>query len=106
MSQKVTILSEQAPQSGQKHRSSNNFTTADFRDDQKLTFKAFYNYGMESEEEAKEILFDVWVDKTGKDPEFLNGIKSGQVAENTHHRNLYIANPRNATGSFTVEVSV
>lgn len=50
--------------------------------------------------------FDVKGDKTGKDHMYLDNIRSGHVADNTHHRNLYIANPQKATGSFTVEVSV
>ena len=44
--------------------------------------------------------------KTGADPTYLDNIKSGHVADNTHHRNLNIANPQNAKGSFTVEVSI
>ena len=106
MSQKVTIVSERDKQRGQKHRSSNNFTLADFSEKAKLTFKAYYDYGMATQLEAKEIVFDIWVDKTGKDPQYQNGIKSGHVAENTHHRNLYIANPRDAKSSFTVEISI
>ena len=106
MSQKVTIVSEKQPQKGQNERSSNNFTTAEFSKEARLTFKVYYDYGLDSIEEAKDIVFDIKVDKTGKDPVYLEGIKSGHVADNTHHRNLYIANPKGATGSFTVEVSI
>ena len=106
MSQKVTITSEKQKQKGQTERSSNNFTTADFSAKARLTFKAYYDYGMPTQVEAKDIVFDIKVDKTGKDPVYLNNIRSGHVAENTHHRNLYIANPENAKSSFTVEVSV
>jgi hypothetical protein len=107
MDPKVTILSEKQPQRGQKERSSDNFTTAVFKDNARLTFRAYYKYDLAGGiEEAKDIVFDVKVDKTGKDDVYLEGIKSGHVADNTHHRNLYIANPKGAEGSFTVEVSI
>ncbi|WP_395547677.1 MULTISPECIES: hypothetical protein [unclassified Lacrimispora] len=106
MSQKVTIVSEKQPQKGQNERSSNNFTTADFSENARLTFRAYYDYGMPTQKEASDIVFDIKGDKTGKDPMYLDNIRSGHVADNTHHRNLYIANPQKATGSFTVEVSV
>jgi hypothetical protein len=106
MSQKVTIVSEGQAQKGQKARSSNNFSTADFSEKARLTFRAYYDYGMPTQSEAKDIVFDIKVDKTGTDPTYLDDIKSGHVADNTHHRNLYIANPKNAKGSFTVEVSI
>jgi 1-phosphatidylinositol phosphodiesterase len=102
---KVTILSESRPLKGQKNRSSNNFTTADFPEDTSLTFRAYYDYGTPKQSEAKGIEFDVKVDKTGYDPTYLNRIHSGHVADNTRDRNLYIANPSNADSSFTVEVS-
>lgn len=100
----VTIRSEKAPQDGQNHRSSNNFTTAEFPEKATLTFKAFYNYGTQAQKEATDIIFDVKVDKTGHDPMFLDNISSGYTHINTHHRNLYIADPRHATEAFTVEV--
>lgn len=106
MIQKVTIISEKQHQKGQNERSSNNFTTADFSKEASLTFRAYYDYGMPTQSEAKDIIFDIKVDKTGKDPIYLDNIHSGKVAENTHHRNLYIANPQNANGSFTVEISI
>lgn len=102
---KVTITSERSPQKGQSHRSSNNFTTADFSENARLTFRAYYDYGMPTQTEATDIVFNVKVDKTGIDPTYLDNIKSGHIADNTHHRNLYIADPRDARGNFTVEVS-
>ncbi len=97
---------EKQPQKGQNERSSNNFTTADFGEDARLTFKAYYDYGMPTQREATDIVFDVKADKTGKDPIYLDNIQSGHVADNTHHRNLYIANPKNAESSFTVVVTI
>ena len=82
------------------------FTTEDFGKDSRLTFRAYYDYGMPTQSEATEIVFDIKADKTGKDPMYLDNIRSGHVADNTHHRNLYIANPQHAKGSFTVEVSI
>lgn len=101
---KVTIRSEKSPQSGQSHRSSNNFTTADMPENTTLTFKAYYDYDEKDQREATDIIFDVKVDKTGHDPTLLENISSGATCHNTHHRNLYIANPQHATESFTVEV--
>lgn len=106
MNLKVTIISEKQPQKDQKERSSNNFITADFPENARLTFKAYYDYGMATQSEATDIVFDVKADRTGKDPVYLKNIRSGHVADNTHHRNLYIANPQHAESSFTVEVSV
>lgn len=106
MNQAVIIVSEKQPQSGQKERSSNNFTLADFHEDARLTVRAYYDYDEPTQREAADIVFDIKADRTGKDPVVLNGISSGYVMENTHHRNLYIANPRNAAESFTVKISV
>lgn len=101
---KVTIRSEKQPQSGQDHRSSNNFTTADFPENATLTFEAYYDYGEKDQRETKDIVFDIKVDKTGHDPTYLEKITSGTSSKNTHHRNLYVANPVNATKAFTVVV--
>ncbi len=101
---KVTIRSEKQPQPGQKHRSSNNFTTSDFPENATLTFKAYYNYEERDQREATDVIFDIKVDKTGHDPTYLEGISSGYSHTNTHHRNLYIADPREATEAFTVVI--
>lgn len=98
----VTIVSETSPLSGQKYRSSNNFTTADLGG--RLTFYAYYRYGEKDQQEAKDIIFDIKVDKTGHDPTFLDSISSGYSHDNTKDRNLYIANPHKATERFTVVV--
>jgi hypothetical protein len=102
--QTVTIRSEAAPQKGQSHRSSGNFTTGNFSENATLTFYAYYHYNQPNQEEAKDIVFDIWVDKTGKDPQYVNNVHSGESHGNTHHRNLYIANPRSAREAFTVVV--
>ncbi|WP_444643806.1 hypothetical protein ACRQU7_03720 [Caproiciproducens sp. R1] len=106
MNQAVIIVSEKQSQSGQKERSSNNFTLADFHEDARLTVRVYYDYDEATQREAADIVFDIKADRTGKDPVVLSGISSGYVMENTHHRNLYIANPRNAAESFTVKISV
>lgn len=101
----VTIRSNKAPQPNQKHRSSNNFSTADFPENATLTFKTFYDYGTSAQREATDILFDVKIDKSGTDPTLLQDVFSGATHKNTSDRNLYIANPRHAMDTFTVVVS-
>jgi len=107
----VTVLSEKKPQNGQKERSSHNFTTANFPEnvkleDTRLSFMVFYDYGTANQRSDSKISFDIKVDKTGKDPTFLRGVRSGFLQPNTHHRSLYIANPKNAEKSFTVLITI
>lgn len=105
---KVTIVSGMSPQKGQKHRSSENFTTKGMADS--VLIRAYYDYGSGHEKEATDIVFDIKVDKSGLDPTWQEGIRSGRVSGNTGDRNLYIANPIRDAGSafrqdtFTVEV--
>ncbi len=100
------VVSEPHPQGGQKHRSSGNFSTKRFGGNSQIIIRAYYNYGQAQQKEAPEIIFDINEDKTGKDGVFASGIKSGHICRNTSDRNLYIANPRNASANFTVEVSL
>lgn len=100
----ATIKSNKEPQPGQKHRSSNNFTTADIAQDAFITFRAYYSYGTAVQSEASLLKFDIKVDKTGTDPTYLNQISSGHCCGNSHDRNLYIANPTDALQEFTVVV--
>ena len=104
MNVQITIKSEKSEQSGQKHRSSNNFTTADFPQSATLNFLVYYRYGQIDQVNAPNVLFDIKVDKTGHDPTYLHNVKSGDSHKNTRHRNLYIANPRNAEEAFTVVI--
>lgn len=100
----VTIVSETAPQNKQKERSSNNFTTRDFPENATLNIFAYYRYGKPDVEEAKELSFDIKVDKTGHDTVFFPGVRSGDTHKNTDDRSLYIANPRGAREQFTVVI--
>lgn len=102
--QQVTVTSGKNVQSGQKHRSSINFTTEGFGEDCSLIFRAYYGYGTNDQREARGIIFDIKVDKTGHDPTWLSNIQSGYCCENTDDRNLYIANPCNALEDFTVVI--
>ncbi len=101
----VTITSQAHPAPRQKHRSSENFYPQSLGNGI-IAIKAYYQYGTQKQQEANDIIFDVNIDKTGKDGVFASNIKSGHVCQNTNDRNLYIANPRNAITDFTVEVSL
>ena len=88
----VTVTSENAPMDGQDHRSSNNFSTEDLEDNGAL-------YWFCSDPNA---VFDVYIDKTGKDEVFATGLKDGSATEFKSTRNFYIANPSGASSNFTV----
>lgn len=100
----VTVLSSKSVQSGQKHRSSINFTTESFGKNCSLIIRAYYDYGTTDQREAKDVSFDIKVDKTGTDSTWKENIKSGYCCNNTNDRNLYIANPVNAKQDFMVVI--
>lgn len=101
---KVTVVSGATPQEGQRHRSSNNFTTADFKENCGLYIRAFYDYGTGGQREAKDVTFAINCDKTGHDTTYAKNVKSGDCYKNTDNRNLYIADPDGAQKEFTVVI--
>ena len=92
----ISVVSEPAPQNGQKHRSSNHFSTKSLDDGSALTWTC-----------PDGVVFDVKQDKTlATDPTVFSGLTNGSTTELVHKSDLYIANPKNADGSFTVTATV
>jgi hypothetical protein len=84
------VTSESRPQSGQRNRSSGNFSTQGCAASLRWTAPV-------------PIVFDVKQDRSGRsDPTPFSGLTNGVVTVNPNQRSLYIANPKNATGNFTV----
>ncbi|WNY27182.1 hypothetical protein [Methanolapillus ohkumae] len=102
---KVTITSEKSPLPGEKHRSSINFTTEGLGKESNIKIKVFYDYEKPNPVEATGVTFDIKIDKLGPDGTWIPEAKTGASEKNTSHRNLYIANPKNAERKFTVELS-
>jgi hypothetical protein len=96
-----SVTSEAAPQDGQKHRSSGNFSTQDAPSGtKKLQWYVTESDAFDSVE------FDVMEDRKLKhDPVVFSGLKNGAITEYKSDRQLYIANPANAGGkTFVVQV--
>ena len=94
----VTSLS--GPQSGQKSRSSGNFSTENTESSATtLLFKvATYNPDWQA------IHFDVEQDVSGgSDKTIYSDVYDGQHVAIRSHRNLYISNPKGTNSDFTVE---
>ncbi|MGJ5673581.1 MAG: hypothetical protein ACR9NN_08230 [Nostochopsis sp.] len=88
----TSVTSSPSPQSGEKNRSSGNFSTQNCEPRLKW-------------EVAPRIIFNVMRDKSaGKDPVILSNVNDGKVTDAIDIRSLYIANPQNATENFEVKV--
>lgn len=99
----VTITSTKDIQPGELHRSSANFTLAEFGRNAEMFFRAYYDFGTDEQLEAEDVMFDIWIDEPMlKDPVYVRDITTGHAATNTRHPQLYIANPRGAKKEFTV----
>ncbi|MBC6433927.1 DeoR family transcriptional regulator [Nostoc sp. HG1] len=84
------ITSEAQPQAGQDARSSGNFSTQGCNANLKVSVPS-------------PIVFDIKEDVSGGfDPTPFPGLTNDVVIVNPNQRSLYIANPRNAGGNFTV----
>jgi len=86
----ATVRSEPEPQSGQKHRSSDNFSVK----------------GCENSLEwviPEGIRVDIKEDKRfGVDPTHFTGVRNGQITDSPMSSKLYIANPSGASQPFDV----
>jgi hypothetical protein len=89
-----SVWSEPEPQSGQSHRSSENFGTNDIPDWGALRWSC-----------PDGVSFDVKKDVTGHDPTEYEGLTNGSVTSYKSHRNLYISDPSGATVRFEVTVA-
>ncbi|WP_214481846.1 phosphatidylinositol-specific phospholipase C domain-containing protein [Bacillus sp. SM2101] len=96
-----TISSEGGPQSGQKHRSSNNFTTTNIPAGTKQLY-----WEIVGNANAQSISFSVKEDVAiWTDPIVFNSLKNGSYTEVVKNDSLYIADPLSTSGqSFTVNI--
>lgn len=112
-----SVRSEAHPQKGQKHRSSNNFSTSDF-----LKFIPYnpnpsdpnycpFPFGMYVGPSKLKwscppnISFTVQIDKSGTDGTFAKNLTNGSVTDFTSSDKLYIADPIGAPSDFTITYS-
>lgn len=86
-----SVISESKPKSGQKHRSSDNFST------KALSKSSYIMWGC-----PEGVTFSVHVDKTGTDEVFATGLSNGSFTEFRSSDKLYIADPSGASENFTV----
>lgn len=91
----VSVTSESGPQKGQSHRSSDNFSTKNLTGGDHLLWSC-------TDEDAS---FSVNIDKSGKDETFASNIHNGAITSYRSEEKFYIADPKNASGSFTVTCS-
>lgn len=89
----VTIYSEAAPQKGQKHRSSDNFSTKTLKQDDMRYMIVACPDG---------ITFNINVDKIGTDEEWTYDVYNGAILDFRDSDKLYIADPEGATERFEV----
>ena len=104
MSERVqiaSIRSEGNPQSGQKHRSSGNFSTDDSPDG----YNAF-EWQVSETEQPQNVKFSVKEDQTaGSDKTVWSKLGDGSSTDVKKERRLYIADPSGSNnGSFLVTV--
>ena len=105
MMEKTTITSADSLYEGQLHRSSENFSLEAYGRYADLFFRAYYDYGTDAQSEAKDVMFDIWIDEPmRRDPVYLRDICSGHAAPVMRCPDLYIANPRGAQKEFTVVI--
>ncbi|AHN22022.1 DeoR family transcriptional regulator [Lysinibacillus sphaericus] len=96
----ASVTSEQNPQSGQKHRSSGNFSTEGLPEGTTTLL-----WKVEGGGDSNAIKFNVMQDKSAAtDPVIFKGILSGNRTDAKSIRSLYIADPSGATSSFVVHV--
>ncbi|MEI5906978.1 phosphatidylinositol-specific phospholipase C domain-containing protein [Bacillus spongiae] len=97
----ATISSEGGPQSGQKHRSSNNFTTVNVpANTEKLYWEISGNTNADAISFSVKEDVAIWTD-----PIVFNSLKSGSYTSVKKNDSFYIADPRNTGGkSFTVKI--
>lgn len=96
----ATVLSQPGPLEGQKNRSSGNFSTESLPSGTK-----YLRWEIEGGGDPDFISFNVMEDKSAAvDPVHFTGVLSGNRTNVVSKRSLYIANPSNASGPFTVSV--
>ena len=89
-----SVKSESKPQKGQKHRSSDDFSTKGMNS-QKLLWTC-----------PDGITFDVNINKSGKDDVWASNLFNMAITDLSPNANLYIADPKGANESFTITYRV
>lgn len=98
----ASVTSSPTPQDGQKHRSSGNFSTQTIPDG---TSYLLWNVLNTDGSQNLIIHFDVMEDvSVGIDPTIYKDCYTGKQDAPKEYRSLYIANPKNATDNFIVQV--
>lgn len=98
------VLSERQPLHGQKHRSSQNFTFKPPAGCTGLLWTIKDEFA-EEEDVNRTIHVDIYQDKSGKDPIIVKDLTDNQqTAILGAGEHLYVANPKGANQSFTVNV--
>lgn len=95
----VTVHSEATHQSGQKHRSSNNFSTSSLKDKSGNE----PTYMLVSCPEG--VTFDINIDQHGTDPVWNNDVYNGAILPYHSEEKFYISNPAGAGSSFDVTIT-
>ncbi|MBH5318808.1 DeoR family transcriptional regulator [Paenibacillus sp. GSMTC-2017] len=97
----ASIRSEKAPLSGQKNRSSGNFSTEVLPTGTKRLLWEVEGGGVDPYDITFNVMRDV---SAGTDPVELEGVITGNASRVVSARSLYIANPSGAQSSFVVKV--
>lgn len=96
----ASVTSEKEHQSGQKHRSSGNFSTEGLPEGTKAL-----SWEIEGGGDPDSIKFNVMQDKSAaSDPVIFKDVLNGNRTEVKSIRSLYIADPSGASSSFVVHV--
>lgn len=94
----IKVYSEPGPKSGEKHRSSDNFS-----------MRMFEDYGHDPEyllvSCPKGVTFDINVDRSGKDEVWNNDVYNGAILPYRYEDKFYIANPTGATEQFSITLT-
>lgn len=92
---KRTVVSEKGPQKGQKHRSSDDFSTKGMKSG-KILWTC----------DDDDITFDVNINKSGTDGVFATALYNNAITDFISSDKLYIANPKNAEKDFTITYQI
>ncbi|MGL4797790.1 MAG: hypothetical protein ACRCWY_00125 [Cellulosilyticaceae bacterium] len=99
MGDMATVACQPCIEEGNEQRASRNFCTVQLENKGKLKWHVISAVG------DQDISFDIrQIDTTKTYPVRFEGVSHGMITEYMPLRNLYVANPRHATGHFIVRV--
>ncbi len=93
----ITVDSDKGPKKGEKHRSSNNFSTSFLASSSRGAPQFMLVYCPDDN-----VRFKLQIDKSGKDEVWNDDVYNGAILPYRNESNFYIADPSGATGSFCV----